>query len=257
MIKDLSILQVDGISIVGQLFLPDLNVKYPLVCLCHGVPSGDPPDPDDGGYPELAERLCRNGLAVYRFNFRGTGESGGNLDLAGWTRDLQAVLDYLWGQDNFDKSRLSLVGFSAGAAVAIYVAADDKRASRVVACACPAEISLSDQDHNWQVVVDRFRAIGVIRDRNFPPSLDEWVKNCQSVNPVNYIEKIAPRPILLIHGSEDPLVPLDHAQRLYEKAGVPKRLIVIDGAGHRLRRDKRVIEAISKWVNPSPGPAGN
>jgi dipeptidyl aminopeptidase/acylaminoacyl peptidase len=253
MIKDLSLLQVDGISIVGQMFLPDLSVKYPLVCLCHGVPPGNPPDPDDGGYPELAERLCRSGLAVFWFNFRGTGESGGNLDLAGWTRDLQAVIDYLWVQDNFDKSRVSLVGFSAGAAVSIFVAARDSRVSRVIACGCPAEILLSQND-NWQAVVDRFRDIGVIRDRDFPPSVEEWAANCQSIHPINFIDKIAPRPILFLHGSDDQVVPLEHAQRLYEKAGIPKRLIVIDGAGHRLRRDNRVIEAVIKWVHPSPGP---
>ncbi|OGO07944.1 MAG: hypothetical protein A2Y92_04230, partial [Chloroflexi bacterium RBG_13_57_8] len=247
MLKDLTILQVDGVSIVGQLFLPDLKVKYPLVCLCHGVPSGTPPDPDDGGYPELAENLCRHGLAVYWFNFRGAGESGGNLDLAGWTRDLQAVLDYLWAQDNFDKSRLTLVGFSAGAAVSIYVAAGDARVSGVVACSCPAEITLSGDD-DWETVIDRFRGIGTIRDRKFPPSIEEWVKNTQSINPINFIQKIAPRPVLLIHGNEDQMVPLEHAQRLYEKAGVPKRLIVIDGAGHRLRRDKRAIDAILKWL---------
>jgi dipeptidyl aminopeptidase/acylaminoacyl peptidase len=257
MIKDLYLIQVDGVSLVGQLFLPDLAAKYPLVCLCHGVPSGNPPDPDDGGYPELAERLCRHGLAVFWFNFRGTGESGGNLDLAGWARDLQAVLNYLWEQDNFDKARLSLVGFSAGAAVSIFVAAGDSRVSGVIACCCPAEIVFSNQDNNWQAVIDRFRAIGVFRDRSFPPSVEEWAANCQSINPINYIDKIAPRPLLLIHGSDDQVVPLEHAQRLYEKAGVPKRLIVIDGAGHRLRRDNRVIEALLKWLNASPGPTGN
>src|SRR3972149_3531049 len=140
MIKDLSIIPIEGISLVGQLFLPDFKEKYPLVCLCHGIPSGELPRPDDGGYPELAEKLCRGGLAVYWFNFRGTGDSGGNIDLAGWTRDLQAVIDYLWGRDNFDKSRLSLAGFSAGAAVAIYVASKDPRVAGVVTCACPAEI---------------------------------------------------------------------------------------------------------------------
>jgi dipeptidyl aminopeptidase/acylaminoacyl peptidase len=257
MIKDLSLLQVDGISIVGQMFLPDLAAKYPLVCLCHGVPHGNTPDPDDGGYPELAERLCRHNLAVFWFNFRGAGESGGNLDLAGWTRDLQAVLDYLWGQDNFDKSRVSLVGFSAGAAVSVFVAAKDSRVSGVVACACPAEIVLSEQDNNWQAVIDRFRAIGAIRDRDFPPSVEEWAANCLSIHPINFIDKIAPRPLLLIHGSEDQVVPAEHAQRLYEKAGIPKRLIMINGAGHRLRRDNRAIEAILNWLNPSPGPTGN
>ncbi len=247
MLKDLSILPIDGISLVGQLFLPDLKVKYPLVCLCHGAPSGDPPRPDDGGYPELAERLCRNGLAVYWFNFRGSGDSGGNIDLAGWTRDLQTVLDYLWSLDNFDKSHLSLVGFSFGAAVAIYVASKDTRVSSVVACACPAEITPLNQDNSWQSLVDHFREIGAIRDDNFPPSLEEWVAGCQRIHPINHIASIAPRPLLIVHGSQDSTVSVEDAQRLYEKAGLPKRLVIIDGAGHRLRSDKKVIDTILKW----------
>lgn len=251
MIKDLSILQVDNISIVGQLFLPDLEVKYPLVCLCHGAPSGDPPQPDDGGYPELAETLCRKGLAVFWFNFRGAGDSGGNMDLAGWTRDLHVVLEYLWGLDNFDKSHLSLVGFSAGAAVSIYVASKDSRVSGVAACACPAEITPFNKDNNWQSLIDHFREIGAIRDDGFPPSVEEWVADCQRIHPINHITGIAPRPLLIVHGSEDNIVPVEHAQRLYEKAGLPKRLVIIDGAGHRLRRDKRVIDTISNWLRIS------
>jgi dipeptidyl aminopeptidase/acylaminoacyl peptidase len=249
MLKDLSSLQIDGISLIGQLYLPDLERKHPLVCLCHGAPSGEPRQPDDGGYPELAETLCGKGLAVYWFNFRGTGDSGGNMDLAGWTRDLQKVLDYLWGLDSYDKSRLSLVGFSAGASVAIYVASKDTRVSRVVACACPAEIRPFNQG-NWQSLVDHFREIGAIRDNDFPPSFEEWVVGCQRLHPINHIVALAPRPVLLIHGSQDSTVSIEDAQRLYEKAEPPKRLVIIDGAGHRLRRDNRVIDTIVNWLRP-------
>ncbi len=248
MLKDLSVLQVDGISILGQLFLPDLSKKYPLVCLCHGAPSGDTPQQDDGGYPTLAERICREGLAVYFFNFRGAGDSGGNMDFLGWTRDLQAVLDYLCGLDNVDKTQLSLVGFSAGAAVSIYVASKDNRVSGVVACACPAEITPVNKDNNWQALIDHYREIGTIRDEGFPPSLDEWIEGCQRIHPINHVAGIAPRPVLFIHGSRDDTVPVGHAERLYEKAGFPKKLIIIEGAGHRLRKDDRVIEAILGWL---------
>jgi dipeptidyl aminopeptidase/acylaminoacyl peptidase len=247
-LKDLSVLQVDGISIQGQLLLPDLSTKYPLVCLCHGVPSGDTPQPDDGGYPALAERFCREDLAVYFFNFRGSGDSGGNLDLMGWTRDLQAVLDYLYSLDNIDKSHLSLVGFSAGAAVSIYVASKDTRVSGVAACACPAEITPFNHENNWQSFIDHLRKISTIRDDGFPPSVNEWVEGCQRIHPIKHIAGIAPRPVLFVHGRRDDTVPVSHAERLYEAAGFPKKLVIIEGAGHRLRRDERVINAILAWL---------
>ena len=250
MIKDISILPIEGFSLVGQLYLPDLDGKYPLVCLCHGAPPGVPPPPDDGGYPELAEKLCRRGLAVYWFNLRGSGDSGGNFDLLGWTRDLQAVLDYLWGLDSFDKSRLSLVGFSAGAAVAIYVASFDPHVSRVIACCSPAEFKPGPGD-SWQAWVDRFREIGAIRDDDFPSSVEQWAADCQSINPIDHIAAVSPRPLLIIHGNMDSSVPVENAHRLYEKARPPKQLVIIDGAGHRLRRDPRVIDTIVSWLSSS------
>jgi alpha/beta superfamily hydrolase len=248
MIKDLTVLTVDNINIVGQICLPDTKHKYPLVCLCHGMPSGEPPREGDGGYPELAEKLCQRGMAVFWFNFRGTGESGGNFDIMGWARDLRAVLDHLWSTDSFDKGQMSLAGFSAGAAVAIYVASQDARIYSIVACSCPAEITPVNYNNNWNNLVAHLREIGSIRDEDFPRSIDEWSASFQRISPIKCVDKIAPRPLLIIHGSEDNIVPLENAQELYEEAGLPKSLMIIDGGGHRLRREPKVIDAIYRWT---------
>ena len=248
MFEDYVVLEVDGIAIVGQLYLPVNKTQCPAVCVCHGIPSGNPPDPGDGGYPLLAEKICREGFAVLIFNFRGTGDSAGNLDILGWTRDLQAAVDYLWSLADIDKSRLSLVGFSAGAAVSIYVASRDKRVSCVAACACPAEFTLFTEVDGPQPTVDRFRSIGAIRDVGFPLSAEEWLNGFRLVKPVKHIAGIAPRPLLLVHGGRDELVPVSHARRLYEIAKEPKQLVVIDGAGHRLRQDDRVTDAVLHWL---------
>ena len=63
------VLEVDDLKITGQLYLPGESdgASHPAVCICHGIPSGNPPDPGDGGYPRLAERICREGLAVFIF----------------------------------------------------------------------------------------------------------------------------------------------------------------------------------------------
>jgi fermentation-respiration switch protein FrsA (DUF1100 family) len=248
MLTDLVALEVDGIAIVGRLFLPGSETQFPAVCLCHGVPSGEPPEPGDGGYPLLAEKTCRDGFAVLIFNFRGTGDSGGNLDILGWTRDLKAAVDYLWGLDSIDKSRLSLVGFSAGAAVSVYVASREERVSGVAACACPAEFSFFTEGDEAQAVAAGFRNRGVFRDAGFPPSAEEWLDGFRQVSPAKDIAGIAPRPLLLVHGSQDELVPVSHAHRLYEIAEEPKKLVIIDGAGHRLRRDDRAIGAVRDWL---------
>ncbi len=246
--KDFFVLQVDGISIVGQSFLPDSANNHPAVCLCHGAPSGSPPEPGDGGYPALGERFCEEGYAAFFFNFRGAGDSGGNMDIYGWTRDLEAVIGFLYELNGVDNSRLFLVGFSAGAATSVYVASKDERVCGVAACACPAHFGLFTESGEPQAIIERYRSIGAIRDADFPPSVEGWFDDLKIVTPLEHVSGIAPRSLLLVHGGQDETVPVEHARQLYEKAGDPRKLVVIDDAGHRLRRDERVIGAILDWL---------
>ena len=247
MVKKNVVLEVEGITISGQLYLPAGKTPYPTVCVCHGIPAHTP-TPGDRGYPLLAERICREGFAVLIFNFRGTGASGGNLDILGWTRDLKAVIDYLCALPEVDKSHLSLLGFSGGAAVSVYVASRDSRISCVAACACLAEFTFVTEVDEPQSVIDHFREIGAIREKNFPLSIEEWLNDFRLVRPIKYVAGIAPRPLLLVHGNKDETVDMSHAYRLYDRAGEPKQIIIVNGAGHRLRQDDRVITIVLDWL---------
>jgi len=243
-------LEVEGLKISGQLYLPGKGDRapYPAVCLCHGIPAKRPDPNNDRGYHLLAERICGEGLAVLTFNFRGAGISDGNLDLSGWTRDLKAAIDYLWALSEVDRSHLSLLGFSAGAAVSIYVAAQDNRVSSVASCACPLEFTSLIGANDLQSVIDHFRDIGAIRDKDFPPSVEDWVDGFRLVNPVRYVAEIAPRPLLLVHGNKDEVVDVGHVYKLYAGAREPKQVIVVDEAGHRLRQNDRAMAIVIDWL---------
>jgi fermentation-respiration switch protein FrsA (DUF1100 family) len=54
--------------------------------------------------------------------------------------------------------------------------------------------------------------------------------------------------VLLIHGDKDDLVPVEHAHKLFEKAGEPKKLVIIPGAGHRLRFEHKAVNAALDWL---------
>jgi fermentation-respiration switch protein FrsA (DUF1100 family) len=245
--KDVA-LQLGGLDIVGELYLPgEGNGLFPTVCICHGIPAKSP-DPNHKGYPLLAERICHHGFAVLIFNFRGTGASGGNLDILGWTRDLKSAIDYLCTLPEVDKSRLSLLGFSGGAAVSVYVAAQDRRVSSIATCACPAEFGFLTEVNEPQAVVNHFRSIGAIRDKDFPYSAQEWLGGFRLVSPINYVARIAPRPLLLVHGSRDETVEVSHAYKLYAEAGEPKQLIIFEGAEHRLRQNDKAMTAVLDWL---------
>ena len=249
--RDISF-EVEGFKLVGQVYIPEQQPS-PAVCLCHGVPRGGVSDPSDRGYPALAERLCRAGFVTLIFNFRGTGDSGGNFDILGWTRDLEIVLDYLYNMGEADRGMISVMGFSGGAAVSVYVVAKDHRVSSLITCACPTKFRFAADAERAKSAIEHFRNIGIIRDEAFPPSVEGWLDGFEQVSPLNWIENISPRPLLIIHGAEDEVVDLSSAWALYERAGQPKELLVIEGAGHRLRVEERAIDGALNWLRAQLG----
>jgi fermentation-respiration switch protein FrsA (DUF1100 family) len=52
------------------------------------------------------------------------------------------------------------------------------------------------------------------------------------VRPVDDIASIAPRPVFIMHGTDDPNIPFEHGQQLYDAAGKPKELYIVPGGGH-------------------------
>ena len=51
-------------------------------------------------------------------------------------------------------------------------------------------------------------------------------------DPIDYVARIAPRPLFIMHGTADTVVPAAMAHRLYEAAGEPKAIWLIEGAEH-------------------------
>ncbi len=240
-------LKADGLELAGELRIPSRDRVHPALCICHGIPAA-PPDPGDRGYALLAQRFCQGGFMTLIFTFRGTGRSDGNLDILGGSRELHAALDFLYDLGEGDKSRLCLLGFSGGAAGSIYAAAHDPRVSLVATCACPADFRSLAQTETLSETVRRFRQIGAIRDEDFPSSMEEWERGFQTVTPMKWIDRISPRPLLLVHGDADELVPLEHAHRLYRTAEEPKELKIIPGAGHRMRLEEAAMAFIQDWL---------
>jgi fermentation-respiration switch protein FrsA (DUF1100 family) len=54
--------------------------------------------------------------------------------------------------------------------------------------------------------------------------------------------------LLLVHGSEDDVVPVAQAYEMYDRAGEPKKLEIISGVGHRLRQEERAMAIAIDWL---------
>lgn len=244
--RDISF-ELEGIRLMGQVYIPEQKKSCPALCLCHGVPRGIP-DPSDQGYPLLAQRFCDAGLVTLIFNFRGTGDSGGNFDILGWTRDLEAALEYLCNMREVDRDKISVMGFSAGATVSIYVSSKDPRVSSLITCACPAQFRFAADAESAKSAIAHFRSVGIIRDHNFPASVADWMDGFNRVKPIEYVNRISPRPLLIVHGTQDDVVDPSSAWALYERAGEPKEILIVDGAGHRLRISEKAMDGALNWL---------
>ena len=244
--RDISF-ELEGIKLMGQVYIPEQKESCPALCLCHGVPRGIP-DPGDPGYPLLAQRFCNAGLVTLIFNFRGTGDSEGNFDILGWTRDLEAALEYLYNMSEVYKDRISLMGFSAGATVSIYVCAKDPRVSSLISCACPTQFRFAADAETAESTIAHFRTIGIIKDDDFPASVADWMDSFNKVKPIEQIAKVSPRPLLIVHGDQDDVVAPSSAWALYERAGEPKQILIVEGAGHRLRTAEKAMNGALNWI---------
>lgn len=241
-------IESDGLKLAGYLASPASKgsgaAPFGLV-LCHGFPAG----PDRAAtsartYPAFADRLAaETGWVVLTFNFRGTGASEGNFSLAGWLADVGAAVDQLLDEG---VSGVWLAGSSTGGALAICHAARDRRIRGVASLSAPATFDV------WAAHPRRFlehaRQMGAISDRSFPPDVDTWGREFSDIRPLDAVVRIPPRPLLIMHGTDDDNVPLQDARTLATAVDGKADLRLIHGAGHRLRQDPRAVAFLLGWM---------
>jgi putative redox protein len=126
--------------------------------------------------------------------------------------DLGAGVDHLVASEQV--SGVWLAGSSAGGALAICLAAEDHRVRGVASLAAPAEFD-----------------------------------DTAEISPVRAIGKIPPRALLVLHGSDDEVVPASEARELADAAGGTTELVVLSHAGHRLRHDPRAVAVLMGWLD--------
>jgi uncharacterized protein len=236
--------------LAGHLALPSAPARagatMPGVVLCHGFPSGAGGAATSAAtYPELADRIAGEvGWAALTFNFRGCGASEGSFSLRGWLADLGAAVAHLRTVEGIDGVWIS--GASTGGSLAIALAANDQQIRGVAALAARADFD--DWATHPRRFVEHCRDIGVIRDASYPAAFDAWARELREIRPVELVRHVVPRPLLVVHGSEDDFVPVTDARILADAHGAAD-LRVVTGAGHRLRHDPRAIAILLGWLD--------
>jgi putative redox protein len=105
-----------------------------------------------------------------------------------------------------------------------------------------------DWANHPRLLLQHARATGIIRSASFPSNFDEWAKEIRDVRAVTAIRSVAPRPALIMHGSEDDTVPVYDARVLADAHGSAD-LRIIEGGAHQLRHDPRAVAVLLGWLD--------
>ena len=160
----------------------------------------------------FAEFVPPRGYNLFTFDYRGFGDSAPvRPDPKGVFEDSVAALDYLRSRTDIDAEKLFVFGQSLGGMLAIAASG----ASPQGICAVLAEAPF----HSYSATVkDKMPGSTLVLEDTYTATA--------------FVAKIAPIPLLLIHGTRDVVVPYSHSVRLLAEAGDPKRLITIEGGDH-------------------------
>jgi uncharacterized protein len=231
----------DGLRLANNAYVPE--APRGKVVLLHGIPSTSPPDPDDAGYPGLARRFAESGWTAVWADLRGVRESPGHFTIEGWVRDVRAIVD---AARSLPGARLGIVGSSAGGAVAVEAVVRGAPADALVLLGVPAAwLSFAaDAREGARRITEE---AGMTLAPESLADLDAWAHEFVTVTTERSIVSVRV-PMLIVHGTDDDVVPVDHAYRLADRA--PRgELRVIDGAPHQLRGHPGVFEMVLNWLN--------
>lgn len=260
----------DGVRLEGLLQLPDglpERGRFPVVVLCSGFQGLKELIP-----AKLWGPFIDAGYACFAFDYRGFGTSDGERGRilpAEQVEDVRNAVTLLQQQPELDPERIGLVGWGLGGGIVVQAAAEDARV-RAVAClngvgdagrairACHTYADwLAMQDRiagdrvqrvltgrtqlvsPWEVVIlDPTTRENVVEDmygnhQRF--GVDVSLQSAEAYyafRPELVVDRIAPRPVLIVHGVRNALHPIDEARSLYARAQQPKELIEVTGGVH-------------------------
>ena len=216
-----------------------------IVVIGHGVTANK----DRAWATTLSDALNAAGVATLRFSFSGNGDSEGDFRESCPTKevgDLGAVLDALSASDR--EWAIAYAGHSMGGAVGVQRAFIDSRIEMLISLAGMVDTA----DFAKRKFGELTPGEGFMWDKPECPLSQAFLDD---MNLVGSVEKLAEQvqvPWLLIHGTEDTVVPLEESERMAER-GADTELITLEGADHVFSGDAAALmsEAVVEWLTDS------
>lgn len=226
---------------------PDTPVIIPLAG--HGGNRGD--------LLGITKQLWEAGFTCLLFDYQTAINAKRAKSTLGFRETADTLLAIEWVAKTYPGTGIGLLGYSMGGAVAILAAAADRRIGAVV-----TDSAFSSQR---SVIAYLLRRRVGIATTPVMHMVDNLFKRrlgfrLDDVNPAKRIGELSPTPVLIIHGTDDAVVPVTQAYELYEAAGEPKQLWILEGISHcsayfadRIGYSQRVADFFSRALLPRTG----
>jgi uncharacterized protein len=211
------------------LWLPEGRTPSPAIVIVHGAGSRKE------NHADFARLAVASGWAALAFDLPGHGDSEPAMSGAA-VEEVIEMASLLASQDGVDARRVAVRGSSLGGFLAICAASESSEIAGVVAI-CPAS--------------EGHLAAGLRRGRlemrvGDPVALEAWLL-AQDIGEA--VERIAPRPLILMHAEGDTQIPVDHSEELYERAGEPRKLVIAPGGAHTTVQHDPELQAVAlRWL---------
>ncbi len=225
-----------GLELVGVLHLPDKKVRAAVV-MAHGLAGNK----DRPRHIEIAEELASNGFVVLRFDFGGCGESPDRpISVKEQVVDLRAAIDFMKGR-GYEK--IYLLGESLGGVTSILAWDDDVKTMALLAPVSKSKIVLRydgcDKDDESNTLFEK-------DNRIFKLSKDFNAER-KAIDQEKILSRIKCK-VLIIHGSADDTVPLEHSVDAMRYLPKGSKLEIIGGGSHRLDEHiGMIIPLLVEW----------
>jgi len=200
----------------------------------------------------ISRALTDEGIAVFRFDFTGLGESEGDFgdtNFSSNVEDLVTAAQFM--ADTYEGPKI-LIGHSLGGAAVLQAAARVPSSLAVITIAAPADpnhVSLALGDSK-EIIERQGEAKVDLAGRTFKIK-KQFLDDLESVNMQQTIQNLD-RALLIFHAPTDGVVGIDNAARIFQAARHPKSFISLDQADHLLMnpKDSRYVGSlIATWAS--------
>jgi uncharacterized protein len=211
----------DGHRLIGVLYLACGMEPKPTVLLLHGCPGLEK-------NLDLAVRLRDSGWNALAFHYRGCWGSAGRYDLRTIPRDVTAAVDHLACYPQVDADRIAVLGHSLGGWAALVTAAAEPRLRAVAVYGAAARLGANLRLSPDQVEAEFTRFLATTPEE-FAAQRDDVAEQMDGLEAA---AALGPRPLLVVHGTQDRWVPVAQARDLAARAGSSCRYVEVAGANH-------------------------